>query len=267
MKTAAVVMLALIVLMAPISAQWTTPPSAGLPRTREGRVDLTAKTPKARDRKPDLSGVWLAEPNPDGKREGVENEINPRFFVNVADGLDLLGDHLQPSAAALFKERLAGDGKDDPITSCQPSGIPALNSFPTPLKIVQTPSLIVVLYEENTTFRQLFLDGRALPQDPQPSWMGYSVGKWNADTLVVESAGFNERSWLDRMGHPHSEALRVVERFRRKDLGHLDIEITIDDPKTYTRPLTYTQHLRLLPDGDLIEYYCTENEKDRSHFK
>jgi hypothetical protein len=127
--------------------------------------------------------------------------------------------------------------------------------------------VIAVLYESDTTFRQIFMDGRRLPQDPNPSFMGYSVGKWEGDTLVVESTGFRDNGWLERMGHPHSAALRLVERIRRRDFGHLEIEVTIDDSKSYTRPITYTQKAMLIPYADLIEYYCAENEKDVTHFK
>jgi hypothetical protein len=124
---------------------------------------------------------------------------------------------------------------------------------------VQTPGLVVILYESMTLFRQIFMDGRELPKEPQPTWLGYSIGRWDGDTLVVHSAGFNDKTWLDGSGHPHSEAMHLVERFRRRDIGHMDIEITIDDPKAYTKPLTYTQSQRLLPDTDLIEYICNEN--------
>lgn len=130
------------------------------------------------------------------------------------------------------------------------------------MKIVQTPELIVVLYESLTMFRQIFLDGRELPKDPQPAWMGYSVGRWEGDVLIVESSGFNDNTWLDGAGHPHSEAMRLTERFKRRDVGLMDIEIVIDDPKAYTRPLQYVQPQRLLPDTDLIEYVCAENAKE-----
>ena len=173
----------------------------------------------------------------------------------------------QPGAEALFKQRLQSQGKDDPIAHCQPTGVPALGTIPLPYKIIQMPRLIVILYEENSVFRQVFLDGRLPVQDPEPRWMGYSSGKWDGDTLVVDTVGFNDRSWLDRMGHPHSDALHVIERFRRRDVGHLDIEVTIDDPKAYTKPITYTQKATLVPDEDLLEYFCSENEKDVQHFK
>jgi hypothetical protein len=136
-----------------------------------------------------------------------------------------------------------------------------LNAYTHPYKIVQTPELIVILYESLTMFRQIFVDGREHPKDPQPSWMGYSIGRWDGDVLVVETVGFNDQTWLDGSGHPHSEAMRLTERFRRRDVGHMDIDIVIDDPKAYTRPLQYVQPQLLLPDTDLIEYICAENAK------
>jgi hypothetical protein len=125
----------------------------------------------------------------------------------------------------------------------------------------------LILYEENTVFRQIFLDGRRPVKDPEPRFMGYSTGKWEGDTLVVDTVGFNDRTWLDAMGHPHSDALRLVERFRRRDTGHLEIEVTIHDPKSYTKPITYTIKTTLVPDEDLLEYFCSENEKDVVNFK
>ena len=139
--------------------------------------------------------------------------------------------------------------------------------LPIPYKIVQTPGLLVILYEGDTVYRQVFTDGRPLPEVSIPSWMGYSVGRWDGDTLVVETVGFNDKSWLDRIGHTHSDQMRVIEKFRRRDLGHMDIAITIDDPKTFTRPITFTQPNTLTPDGDLLEYFCSENEQDSAHFK
>jgi hypothetical protein len=199
--------------------------------------------------------------------EGVENAINPRYFINIAADQKPDDVPFLPSAGAIFKERLESEGKEDPLARCVPAGVPAINSFPTPLKIIQTPGVIAVLYEADTTFRQIFTDGRSHPPDPQPSFMGYSVGKWEGDTLVVDTIGFRDRGWLDRMGHPHSDALHLVERLRRQDVGHLEIQMTIDDPKAYTKALVVTQRLALIPDGDLLEYFCTENEKDIAHFK
>jgi hypothetical protein len=206
--------------------------------------------------KPDLSGVW---------------ESAPEYFYNLANDLKPDEVLMRPSAKAIQAEREGKLHQDDPLSECMPPGVPRIDmstpDAPHPFKIVQTPSLVVILYETsaNSTFRQVFLDGRRLPKDPQPTWLGYSVGRWEGDTLVVETTGFNGRSWTDTTkGRPQSDAARVIERFRRPDFGHLQIEITIDDPKTYEKPWTAKVPVKLLGDTDLIETYC-ENEKDRPH--
>jgi hypothetical protein len=265
--TVGIVVLAALFVAAPIGAQWLNYPSSDVPRTKDGKANLSASPPKLRDGKPDLSGIWQAEPDRQGKPSGVEHEIFPRYFANIAKDLNPEELMLRPSAATLFKERLQSEGKNAPEAHCVPVGVPGINTFPHPLKIVQMPRLIVMLFEKDTTYRQIFMDGRQLPRDSNPSFMGYSVGRWEADTLVVESVGFRDGGWLDRMGHPHSEQLHLTERYRRRDFGHLSIEMTIDDPTTYAKPLTYTQPAILLPDTELLEYYCTENEKDVRHFK
>jgi hypothetical protein len=150
---------------------------------------------------------------------------------------------------------------NDPDANCTLSGVPRIDLGPKPFKILQSPDEVVILYEAYTTFRQVFTDGRPLPQDPQPSWMGYSVGKWEGDTLVVETTGFNDKTWLDDAGTHHSESLRVMERFHRRDTGHLDIQITVNDPKTLTRPRTHTEHARLVSGAELHEFICLENRK------
>ena len=248
-------------------AQWLNYPSPDTPRTRDGKVNLSARRPIARDGKPDFSGIWRAAPDPRGKPEGVENEIFPRYFTNIAKDLKPEELVLRPSADKLFRERLQDQGKNAPEAHCVPVGVPGINTFPSPFKIIQTPPLIIMLYEKDTTYRQIFMDGRPLPNDPHPSFMGYSVGRWDGDTLVVESVGFRDDGWLDRMGHPHSDQLHLLERYRRTDFGHMSIQVRVDDPKTYGTPFTYTQPAVLLPDTDLLEYFCTENEKDIRHFK
>ena len=258
---------AVLMFAAQASAQWAKHPDASIPRTGDGKPNLSAPAPKAPDGKPDLSGVWLTEPDPQGKPGGVENMVLPRYMVNIAADMKPEDVPFQPSAAALFKERLQKQGTDSHIARCKPTGVPIVNSLPLPYKIIQMPQLILVLYEENTVFRQIFLDGRKPVKDAEPRFMGYSSGKWEGDTLVVETVGFNGETWLDVMGHPHSDALRLTERFRRRDAGHLEIEITVDDPKMYTKPITYTPKANLLPDEDLLEYFCTDNEKDVQHFK
>jgi hypothetical protein len=265
--TVGIIAVAALSVGAPIGAQWLNYPSADTPRTKDGKANLSARPPKVRDGKPDLSGIWRAEPDPRGKPEGVENEIFPRYFANIARDLKPEEMALRPSADTLFKERLQDQGKNAPEAHCVPVGVPGINTFPSPFKLVQMSRLIILLYEENTTYRQIFMDGRPLPRDPNPSFMGYSVGRWEADTLVVESVGFRNDGWLDRMGHPHSDQLHLTERYRRSDFGHLSMEMTIDDPHTYAKPFTYRQPAVLLPDTDLLENFCTENEKDIRHYK
>lgn len=235
----------------PAAAQWPGPKTPGLPRLANGQVNLTAPAPKTADGKPDLSGIW----EPEGGK----------FLQNIAAELKPGDIPFKPEGAALFKARSEAFGKDDPDARCLPSGMPRKDAVPSPYKILQSPGLIVFLYESRTTFRQIFTDGRALPQDPQPTWDGYSVGRWEGETLVVESRGFNGKAWLDSAGHPVSPELHLTERFRRPDLGHLEIEITVDDPAMYTKPWTVKEHPHLLPDNELIEYICNENEKDLSH--
>jgi len=249
------------------SAQWMKDPGSSLPRTSDGKPDLAAPVPKTADGKFDLSGTWLADPDPKGSRQNVENMSFSQYFINVA--ADLKPDEVpfQPWAKTLFMQRLQSQGKESPTARCKPTGVPAINSVPLPFKIVQTPKLMLLLYEENTTFRQVFLDGRQPVKDAEPRWLGYSTGRWEADTLVVDTVGFNDQFWLDGMGHPHSDQLYVTERFRRRDTGHLEIQVTINDPKAYTGPISYTQKLTLVPDEDLLEYFCSENERDVQSFQ
>jgi hypothetical protein len=261
----------MLVLATPrVYAQWENVPHPSVPRTRTGEPILTAPAPKARQRKPDLSGVWLADSEPLPPEAGLSIEGDtpfPRHMINVLAGVAPEEAPLQPWAQELFVKRLEGGGKDDPVANCKPTGLPLLNTLPVPLKIVQTPTLVVVLYEENTVFRQIFLDGRKPVEDPVPQALGYSTGRWEGSELVVETTGFSDRHWLDAMGHPLTERLRLTERFRRPDAGHLEIETTIDDPGAYTRPFAYTVKLTALPDGELIEYFCTDNEKDAQHYE
>jgi hypothetical protein len=252
---------------APADAQWLKTPWPDVPRTKDGKVDLSAPTPRAATGQVDLSGIWQAEDDPQGEAGGVENERAPRYFVDITQDLKPEQAALRPDAAKVFQERLRSEGRSSPEAHCVPVGVPAINTFPLPFKLIQMPRLIVMLYEKDTTYRQVFMDGRPLPSDPNPSFMGYSVGRWQGDTLVVESVGFKDGGWLDRLGHPHSGRLHLTERYRRRDFGHLSIEMTIDDPEAYEKPFTYTQPTVLLPDTDLLEFYCTENEKDAQYFK
>jgi hypothetical protein len=237
----------------PQSSSWLNYPVPGTPRTPDGKVNLTAPTPKMSNGKPDLSGVW---------------SVPADYFKNLAFDLKDEDVPMLPAAKALLKEHEIKDHADDPMALCLPPGVPRIDTSNSgdalhPFKIVQTPKLILLLYETsvNSTFRQVFLDGRQLPKDPQPTWLGYSVGRWEGNTLVVETTGFNGRAWLDTFkGHPQSDVARVTERFTRRDFGHMELAITIDDPKSYSKPWQVTIHTILLPDTDLIETVC-ENPK------
>jgi hypothetical protein len=243
------VVAALVVTAAPASAQWLNHPTPGLPRLPNGRPNLSAPAPRTAEGRPDVSGLW----RPTGG-----------YIVDLAQ--DLPEAPMQPWAAELFRSRRATLSKDDPTgLRCIPGGVPRANAVPYPFKIVNTPGLVIVLYEAVQSFRQIFTDGRALPVEPSPSWMGYSIGRWEGDALVVESNGFNNEGWLDNDGHPNTEQLRVTERFRRRDVGHMDIEVTIDDPGAYTRPWTVTVPLVLSADDEIIEYICGENNRDVPH--
>ena len=251
-------------------AQWLNQPTPGTPRTRDGKPNLSAPAPRASNGKPDLSGIWQAEASPipelisvlPGGVNGLGEDTPSKYFINILADYKPEEAPLQPSEAALFRKRTQAQF---PPSRCLPVGVSQLDAYPEPHKLIQTPGVIVMLYETNTTFRQIFTDGRKMPNDPQPAWLGYSVGKWEGDWLVVDTTGFNDRSWLDTIGHTHSQDLHVMERFHRRDFGHMDVEVTIDDPKTYTKPFSIKFSQRLLPDTDLIEQYCAEDEKDEAH--
>jgi hypothetical protein len=258
-------------------AQWLNYPTPGTPRTRYGKPNLSAKAPRASNGKPDLSGVWQTELSPPGEIEGLFGDVfkyavvpgdDPRtfskYFLNILADFKPDQAPIKPETAELARKN-AENARANPSAQCLPQGIVRddLLSY-NPFKIIQTPGVIAILYEVDNMFRQVYTDGRKLPVDPQPAWVGYSVGKWDGDTLVVDSAGFNDRSWLDAFGHPHSEALRIQERFHRRDFGHMDLQLTIDDPKMYTRPFTIRVTEVLVPDSDILEYVC-ENETDRAH--
>jgi hypothetical protein len=257
-------------------AQWLNYPAPGTPRTPDGKPNLTARTPRASGGKPDLSGVWQIEPTPASEMKrlfgdlSVDNVLGDsssaysKYFVSILVDFKPEDSPLRPGFASVLRERR---NETYPLTRCLPSGVPADDLLPGPFKIIQTPDLIVIRNEYETTFRQVYLDGRKLPADPEPLWLGYSVGKWEGDTLVIDTIGFNGKGWLDGIGHPHSESLHVVERFHRRDFGHMDAEVTIDDPKVYTKPFSIKVTELLQPDSDVTEYFCNENEKDQSHIK
>lgn len=244
----AVIAIVLPGLVGELSAQWLNHPTPGIPRTADGKPNLTAPTPRTADGKPDLTGIW--------------DRVSGKYGANIA--ADLKPEDIQPWAHALVKERVENLGRDHMTVQCLPTG-PGYATAQRIMKLVQTPALIVIL-EEDLVYRQIFMDGRALETDPQPSWMGYSVGRWEGDTLVVDSFGYNDRTWLDTMGHPHTPALRITERYRRPDFGHLEMEATLTDPTVYSKPWKVTISSLLAPDTELIENVCNENHKVLEHW-
>ena len=266
-------------------AQWPAYPTAGVPKTADGKPNLTGPVPRTKDGKPDLSGIWqyvrgpmppgtpapaatpaATAPVASGPPDLVPLSVRLSQFWNLGasfkDGLPF-----QPWAAELHRQRVAENSQGNPDAHCLPLGLMQLHTHGQPRKMIQTPGVIVILYEANGGVRQIFTDGRPLPQDPQPWWFGYSTGKWDGDTLAVETSGFRDLGWLDVEGSPQTESGKIIERFRRVDYGHLEIEVTIDDPKAYTKPWTVTVHQRIMLDTDLIEFVCQENEKDAPHLR
>jgi hypothetical protein len=249
MRLRTLVMVAVgVVLPACATAQWIGYPTPGIPRLPNGKADLTAPAPKAPDGHPDLSGIWVTTSN--------------KWLVDIAsDGIDV---PFRPEARRIFDERQANNGKDRPSGRCTSHGVTDFNALPTPTKFVQTPKVTVILFESYNHYRQIMTDGRPLPADPEPAWLGYSIGRWDGDAFVVDTNGLSSKTWLDDGGHPHSDALKVTERFTRPDFGHLNIQETIDDPVMYTKPWSVTIAKRLVVDDELIEWIC-ENEKDMAH--
>ena len=257
----------------PLGAQWLNYPSPGVPRTKDGKPKLSAPAPQSAKGKPVLAGLWQTESAPPAMlarlipdaTNGAGEEPLSQYFINIFTDYKPEDVPLRPAAAEEFRRRAQDFARESPLSHCLPEGMPLVEMAPAPYKIIETPGLTVMLYERGTTFRQIYTDGRKLPPDPQPSWLGYSIGRWEGDKFVVETTGFNDKGWLDARGHAHSEALRLTERFHRVDFGHMDLQITIDDPQTYTRPFTINLKQRLLPDSDLLESECAENEKDAGH--
>lgn len=258
------------------SAQWLNYPTPGTPRTKGGKPNLSAPAPRAANGKPDLSGVWQVDPAP-GELERKIGDVgtfavpgdDPRefspYFFNILADFKPEDAPMRPAAAEVFMKNAKTYGREHPYSRCLPMGVPSTELIAVPFKMIQTPGIVVMLNELDFTYRQIYTDGRPLPVDPQPSWLGYSIGRWEGDTLVVTTAGFNDKGWLDAFGHTHSEALRVEERFRRRDFGHMELQITIDDAKTFTKPFTIKVSQLLIPDSDVIETVCAENERDRAH--
>jgi hypothetical protein len=256
-----------------VSGQWLNHPASDIPRTRDGKPNLTAPAPRGADGKPDLSGIWQVESTPRDQMErlfgggaapqalGDDPGTFNKHMLDILSDVPQRESLLRADAEALFKKRRASFRTDRPMTNCLPAGVPAVALLPRPFRIVHTPKFIAMLHEGDGTSRQIHLDGRTHPKDPTPAWLGYSVGKWEGDTLSVETQGFNDKTWLDVLGHGHSEALRVQERFHRRDVGHLDVAVTLDDPRTFTRPFTIRFTEQLVPDSDILEYFCVENQK------
>ena len=230
-----------------LDAQWLDLPTAGLPRLPDGKPDLTAPAPRTPDGKPDLSGLW-------------NNDGGDRYNNNIA--ADLATSDVAPWAHALFMKRQLEFGKDSMETLCMPLGPVYMTTRYREFRIVQTPALIVLLFNDGM-HREIFMDGRSLEEDPNPTWMGYSVGRWEGDVLVVESNGYTDRSWLDFGGHPHTEDLRITERYTRRDIGHLDLQLTMSDPAVYSKPIVLTMPIALQADTEMLEAVCENHHASR----
>jgi hypothetical protein len=260
------VLAATIGVPAVIAAQWVRHPTADVPKKADGSPDLTAPTPRLPDGKPDFSGIW---------RPFNPNRCKPGTGGFVECGLELGGSPLarnlgaslpgglpyQPWADAIVKARTADDSRDDPHVRCLPDNPPRTWTLPHLTRAIHTPTLLALLYEVNAMYRQIFVDGRPLPEDPTPAWNGYSTARWEDDTLVVQTAGFRDDLWLDMIGSPLSGAATMIERIRRPNYGSLEIELTVDDPKVYTRPWTVSLKQTIALDMELIDEFCLENEK------
>ena len=228
-----------------VAAQWQGYKTPRVPRTADGKVDLSAPAPKTADGQPDLNGIWLAS----------------RAVFDMRQAVKAIP--LSPEGKAIFDQRQATQSKDDPSARCLPTGLPVRALLRTPFKIVQSPGTTAILYESGTRFRQVLTDGRPLPQEIDwPAWQGFSIGRWEKDTFVITTGGFNGKAWLDQAGHPGSDAMTITERFRRRDFGHMDMEMIIDDRKMYTRPWSITAEFILQTDTELLEFICEENERD-----
>jgi hypothetical protein len=285
-KAVAAIMLVVVAggTSAPLGAQWFKYPSPGAPRTPAGEIDLSAATPRLANGKPDFSGVWmtgdpacggvggpatisqLRQLVPPSRKCAVRGPTMSRQGINM--GVDLSdGLPYQPWLAALVQERISTLAKDDPHIRCLPDQFLRAYGLPHHLKFVHTPNLLVMLNEFNGVYRQVFTDGRPLPKDPNPSWQGYSSATWSGDTLVVDTIGFRDDLWIDWDGSVITEAAKVRERIRRPDFGHIEIEVTVDDPKAYTKPWTVTLRQQFAADAELVDEICAENEKSSQHLK
>lgn len=288
--TVALLVLSALVTSTPLDAQWFQYPSAGVPRKADGSVNMMAPAPRLADGKPDFSGIWttgepfdrrarglssprdLAPPKDPRSSEEAQTPGDPTAIVGSRQmaniGIDLPGGlPYQHWLAPLVKERTMNDAKDDPHIRCLPDNFIRAYGMPHLLKFVHSPGLLVVLAEMNAGYRQVFTDGRPLPKDPNPTLQGYSSGKWSGDTLVIDTIGLRDDTWIDWNGSVLTEAARVREQIRRSDFGHLEINVTVDDPKAYTKPWTVTLKQRIVVDTELIDELCLENEQSLKHMK
>jgi hypothetical protein len=252
------------------AAQWLNYPTSDAPRTPDGKPNLSAPAPRLPDGKPDFSGIWGTAAHggckPDVARfvECGSELPGSALAIDIGEGMPG-GLPYQPWAAALVKQRVADLHKDDPHARCLPDNPPRPYGLPHLTKAVHTQRLLVLLNEVNAMYRQIFIDGRPLPQDPNPTWNGYSSAVWEGDTLVVHTIGFRDGLWLSMSGNPMTDAARMTERMRRPTYGRLDIEITVDDPKAYTRPWTVSMPMEIRLDTELVDEFCLENEKSSKH--
>jgi hypothetical protein len=259
-----VLVLVLLPLGAILDAQWLNHPSPSIPRLPDGTPNLSAAAPRTPDGRPDLSGIWAAECAIVGRDACFTRSL----FFDLARDLNAADVQMTPWAQGIQTQREARNHIDDPYGYCLPPGTPRITFAGGPFKIVQTREVAAFLYESiaGMTFRQVLTDGRSLPQVSEPTWLGYSVGRWDGDVFVVETTGFRDGGWLDtRKGRPHSDALRVTERFRRTDFGHMQLAITIDDAKAFLKPWTIQAPLTLLPDTELVEAFCDNHDKTMEH--
>ena len=244
----------------PAAAQWIHYPTAGIPRKADGKPNLSAPAPRAADGKPDLSGLWMPTRTPGKIPSEQGSYASLQYFMTPGETIP----PMLPEAEATYRKRFENFGKGRPSEHCMPHGIPDAMIVPGPVKFVQNPGVTFLLYEEFNHFRQVFTDGRPFPSEFTGAWLGYSIGKWEGDAFVVDTRGFNDQTWLDDAGHPHTDQLHTIERFTRPDFGHLELRVTIDDPKAYARPWSANIHLVYMPDTDMIEDMC-DNEKDARH--
>lgn len=264
------VIMGIVAIAVPVGAQWLNYPTPGVPKTFDGKPDLSAPAPRSADGKKDLSGMWevasgrISRPCPSKNSKDCEELRTSDLWLDF--GHDIPGGlPYQPWAADLVKQRKSQNGRDDPTSKCLPLGVPRLLVDPEYRKIVQVPGLMVILNERDSSYRQIFTDGRPLPTDPEPNWKGYSTGKWEGDSLVVDTIGLRDGMWLDRNGSPLTEAAKITERFRRVNYGTLEIDVTVNDPKAYTKPFTTKLNEYIVLNTELMDYICNENEQDLKH--